>query len=279
MIAHGRTMKGSIQRACLGSLGLQALSKEGLKKILYDINKAKSATDMIAKMKRIRFMKDGTKFVLSTAKMSEFYDQLILFNNRFIKLLQCYSLRADESSLPTLFKRNNVMGVWDFYLDALPDKSGRVFWEELVSLKPAVRNCTTLDDVVEQFRKHIEKKRTLAQRFKDLGKSLKVRVDSASSQSSSGNEDAYTGSGSEFVDYDSDCADGVVYDSDEAGEHDSEEQQQSSDAEVEDQDSAAEEEYTRDDVDEQRQEDPEQDMDAVDLESPGAWSDTGDGDY
>ena len=82
------------------------------------------------------------------------------------------------------------MGVWDFYLDALPDKSGRVFWEELVSLKPAVRNCTTLDDVVEQFRKHIEKKRTLAQRFKDLGKSLKVRVDSASSQSSSGNEDA-----------------------------------------------------------------------------------------
>ena len=82
MIAHGRTMKGSIQRACLGSLGLQALSEEGLKKILYDMNKAKSAADMIAKMKRIRFMKDGTKFVLSTAKMSEFYDQLILFNHR-----------------------------------------------------------------------------------------------------------------------------------------------------------------------------------------------------
>ena len=128
MLAHGRTMRGNIQKACMSTLGLKALTENHVKKLLYDMNKAKSSADMIAKMKKITFMKDGSHFAVSSASMPAFYDQLILYNTRFIKLLKCYSLRASEEALPSLYKRNGVKGISDFYLEAIPDKAGKVFW-------------------------------------------------------------------------------------------------------------------------------------------------------
>jgi len=189
LLAHGRTMRGNIQKACISPLGLKALTEQHIKKLLYDMNKAKSPTDMISKVKRITFMKDGSKFEVSNSNMPAFYDQLMLFNARFLKLIKCYSLRASDDSLLTLFKKNNVKGVADYYLDALPDKSGRVFWEEIVSVNPKIRESKTIDSLVEKFRKHIEKKRTLALQFRDMGKSLHLRsADVVSdSKSNSGN--------------------------------------------------------------------------------------------
>jgi hypothetical protein len=124
--------------------------------------------------------------------MPAFYDQLMLFNARFLKLIKCYSLRAADDALLTLFKKNNVKGAADYYLDALPNKSGRVFWEEIVSVNPKIRDSKTIDSLIEKFRKHIEKKRKVALEFRDMGKSLHVRaVDAATdTKVGSGNQKA-----------------------------------------------------------------------------------------
>jgi hypothetical protein len=271
MLAHGRTMSGAIHKACLSSLGLRALSEKGMKKLLYDMNKAKSATDMIAKMRRISFMQDGGTFVLSTANIPEFYEYLVLFNARFVKLLKCYCLRAKEECLPTLFKQNNVLGVWDYYLNALPSKSGRVFWEEIVSVKPEAKEYKTLDSLVELLRRHVEKKRRLALEFKDMGKSLRVRVEAVSSESSDedgcyGGED-YQGSES----YGEELEDSVGASEDE----------ESSKLE-EDGDSAGASEDAQESSEQDEQgslEDIEEDMEEEELDSPEAWEDSGGGDY
>ena len=191
MLAHGRTMRGNIQHACMSSLGLKALTDGHIKKLLYDMNKAKSPTDMISKVRRITFMKDGSNFDVSGMNMPAFYDQLMLFNSRFLKLVKCYSMRASEDALLSLYKSNGVKGLVDYYLDALPSKSGKAFMEEIVSVKSSIRDCKTIDDFLEKFRRHIQQKRKLALEFRDMGKSLHVRtaeVDSDNKRSSGGNK-------------------------------------------------------------------------------------------
>ena len=52
------------------------------------MNKAKSPTDMISKVRKISFMKDGSNFDVSGMNMPAYYDQLMLFNSRFLKLVK-----------------------------------------------------------------------------------------------------------------------------------------------------------------------------------------------
>ena len=89
MLAHGSTMRGNIQLACMSSLGLKALTEGHIKKLLYDMNKAKSPTDMISNVRRITFMYDGSNVDVSGMNTPAFYDQLMLLNSRFFKLVKC----------------------------------------------------------------------------------------------------------------------------------------------------------------------------------------------
>ena len=61
--------------------------------------------------------------------------------------------------------------------------------EEIVTIKSSIRDCNTIDDFLEKFRRYIQQK--LALEFRDMGKSLhvcKAEADSDNKRSSGGNK-------------------------------------------------------------------------------------------
>ena len=165
--AHGKIM-GVIDTANHRKNTLAQLSDNKVRKILYDMNKGKSYSDMVAKIKRITFLKDGGKFTLGKDNWPEFYNELVLFNNRFTKILDLYGQCTDPKFIPGLRKQDKVKGIMDYYFAAIP--SGAAIQEQMSNeglIKPSFKRSI---HVASATLKYVKAKRDVAMSYRDLGR-------------------------------------------------------------------------------------------------------------
>ena len=169
--AYGKVM-GILNTTSHRKGSLERLTDRDIRKIIYDLNKAKSYSDMVAKIQRITFNKDGSIFILTKDIVPQFYNALVLFNSRFLKTLDLYAQMTSEKFMPGLRKVDKVKGLMDYYFKAIP--GGDAILEQMSNEGLIKKRYKTMHEIAEATLKYIDTKRKIALEYNDIGRMLAV---------------------------------------------------------------------------------------------------------
>jgi len=118
--ARGKAM-GVLDTASHRKGSLERLRDKDVLRMIYDLNEAKSYSDMVGKIQHITFTKDGSMFNLTKENVPQFYKALVLFNSCFLKtLVDLYAQSTSAKFMPGLKMVERVKGLIGYYFKAIP---------------------------------------------------------------------------------------------------------------------------------------------------------------